>query len=47
MIIASWNVRGMNNPIKTKEIKHFLDVHNVSVVGLMETKIKENKAQKV
>lgn len=47
MIIVSWNVRGLNSPIKIKEIKQFFDINNVSVIGLLETKIKSSNAQKI
>ncbi|CAO2816302.1 unnamed protein product [Amaranthus hypochondriacus] len=47
MIIASWNVRGMNSPIKIKEVRNFLVENNISVIGLMETKIKEPNAKKI
>ena len=47
MIISSWNVRGMNSPEKTKEVRHFLGANNVSVIGLMETKIKEANVKKI
>ena len=47
MIISSWNVRGMNSPDKTKEVRHFLETNNISVIGLMETKIKEAKVENI
>ena len=47
MIISAWNVRGMNSPDKTKEVRHFLETNNISVIGLMETKIKEGNARKI
>jgi exonuclease III len=47
MILAAWNVRGMNSPIKTKEVRNFLVGNNISVIGLMETKTKESNAKKI
>lgn len=47
MIVAAWNVRGMNNPVKTKEVRDFLEVNNISVMGLLETKIKRQNAGKL
>ena len=37
----------MNNSNKAKEVRDFLEVNNVSVIGLMETKIKEPNAKKI
>src|SRR5688572_16397277 len=47
MILAAWNVRGMNSPIKIKEVRNFLIGNNISVIGLMETKIKEPNTKKI
>lgn len=47
MNIFTWNVRGMNDPIKVVEIKKFLAKQNISVIALVETKIKEKNSQKV
>lgn len=44
MIIAAWNVRGMNSTGKVKEVRNFLEDNKVTVVGIVETKIKEHKA---
>lgn len=41
MIFAAWNVIGLNEPLKITEVKHFLNVHNIHVCGLFETKVKE------
>ena len=37
----------MNSPDKTKKVRHFLEINNISVIGLMETKIKEANAKKI
>ncbi|XP_056698080.1 uncharacterized protein [Spinacia oleracea] len=47
MNICSWNVRGMNDPSKVVEIKKFLSHNNVSVVALVETKVKVTNSEKV
>lgn len=40
---ASWNVRGLNNPIKQVEIRRFFQAYRLSLVGIVETKLrKEN-----
>ena len=40
-------MRGRNSPDKAKEVRDFLEINNVSVIGLMETKIKEPNAKKI
>ncbi|XP_060212076.1 uncharacterized protein LOC132639653 [Lycium barbarum] len=45
MIITTWNVRGLKQPLKQKELKLFLHKHKIDVIGCLETKIKEHKAQ--
>lgn len=47
MIIASWNVRGLNDPLKAKEVRRFLGTHCVDFVGLLETKVKAHNTTKV
>ena len=47
MIITAWNVRGMNSHNKIKEVGDFLEENNISIVGLLETKIKEQNARKI
>jgi len=44
--IASWNVRGLNNPNKQEDVKLFLNKSKIGLVGLMETKVrKENEME--
>jgi len=38
--IVSWNIRGLNWPNKQEDLKSFLHINKVGMVGLMETKIK-------
>ncbi|KAH0707403.1 hypothetical protein KY290_011959 [Solanum tuberosum] len=47
MIIATWNVRGLNLPHKQKEVKLFLAKNKVEVFGCLETKVKAPKAQRI
>lgn len=42
-----WNVRGLNGPIKQKEVKLLCNIENVGLVGLLETKIKINKIEEI
>ncbi|XP_056695388.1 uncharacterized protein [Spinacia oleracea] len=45
MNISTWNVRGLNDPIKVVEIKKLLASNNISVVALLETKVQEKNIQ--
>lgn len=47
MILLSWNIRGLNNPNKIKEIKQYLESNHVCLVGLMETRVKENNEKNI
>ena len=47
MIILSWNVRGMNAPNRTKEIKQYLDRNHISLVGLLETRVKDKNKKRI
>lgn len=42
---ASWNIRGLNNPIKQVEIRKFIHAYSLSLIGIVETKVRhENLA---
>jgi len=45
--IASWNVKGLNWPNKQEDLKLFLQLNNIGLVGLLETKIKRHKAESI
>lgn len=47
MNISTWNIRGLNQHLKWKELKLFLIKHRVIVCGFLETRVKENKAPNV
>ncbi|XP_074278217.1 uncharacterized protein LOC141601810 [Silene latifolia] len=42
MIISSWNIRGLNDPIKQMEVRSYLSKNKVEVLGLLETRVKSN-----
>lgn len=35
-----WNIRGLNNPLKQKEVASFFSCHKLSLCGLVETKVR-------
>ncbi|XP_074271245.1 uncharacterized protein LOC141595173 [Silene latifolia] len=41
MKVSSWNIRGCNDPLKLQEIKDFLWVNKLDILGVLETKIKQ------
>lgn len=47
MIIAIWNVRGINKPLKRKRLYCFVKQHHVSFFGLLETRLSPLKVDKV
>lgn len=42
-----WNTRGLNDPIKQKEVKSFVNKNKLSLLGLLEHKIKEDFASRI
>ncbi|KAJ8421769.1 hypothetical protein Cgig2_000946 [Carnegiea gigantea] len=44
---ASWNVRGLNWPNKQEDVKIFLQLNKIGLVGLLETKIKRQKVETI
>ncbi|XP_056685776.1 uncharacterized protein [Spinacia oleracea] len=47
MIVCTWNVRGLNDPNKVVEVRRLLETNKISVIALLETRVKENKASKI
>ncbi|KAJ8431317.1 hypothetical protein Cgig2_032307 [Carnegiea gigantea] len=45
--ICSWNIRGLNWPNKQEDVRLFLQEKQIGLVGLLETKVKEDKASKI
>lgn len=45
--LLSWNVRGPNTPTKQKEVKLLCNEEEVSLIGLLETKIKSGRIEKL
>lgn len=42
-----WNVRGINKRYKQKELKLYLRDNQIRLASLVETRVKENKAQSI
>lgn len=37
--LCTWNVRGLNDPIKLSEVKNFLNKNNIQIIALIETRV--------
>ncbi|KAK9665887.1 hypothetical protein RND81_14G143200 [Saponaria officinalis] len=44
MFLSAWNIRGLNAPSKQQELRSFLLLHKVDLVGILETRVKEHNA---
>lgn len=42
MLIAAWNIRGLNTSLKNKEVKKLLNKHGVQLFGIIETRVRPN-----
>lgn len=42
--ILAWNVRGLNKASKQEEVARFISSHNISLFGLLESKVKRKAA---
>ena len=47
MNILVWNVRGLNHPLKQKEVASRIRKLNISLVCLLETRVKLPKMQEI
>ncbi|XP_074291836.1 uncharacterized protein LOC141618644 [Silene latifolia] len=47
MIISSWNIRGLNKLVKQMEVNKFLTQNKLDILGILETRVKENKSQRI
>lgn len=45
MKLALWNIRGLNKPVKGQEVIGFLWRNKVEVMGVLEARVKKNKAE--
>ncbi|XP_019263107.1 PREDICTED: uncharacterized protein LOC109240882 [Nicotiana attenuata] len=47
MIIATWNIGGLNQAHKQKEVKTLIAANKVDIMACRETRVKEQKAKKI
>ena len=43
--VVAWNIRGLNWPNKQVDVYLFLESNKVGLIGLFETKVKEQNVQ--
>ncbi|XP_071933582.1 uncharacterized protein [Coffea arabica] len=46
-IIGAWNIRGMNSDAKQSEIRNWIKNNEVSIFGLLETRVKQKNADRI
>lgn len=44
MILTTWNIRGLNQGHKQKELKLFLNKHRIDIMDCLETRVKVKRA---
>lgn len=47
MILCTWNIRGLNNPLKLGEIKKFIKDNKIACFALLETRVKQQNKLKI
>jgi exonuclease III len=47
MKLLSWSIRGLNMPLKQKEIRRMVYSHRISILCLVETRVKLDNFPKV
>ena len=47
MNITTWNVQGLNDSIKRKEVRKLIATQNITVMGILETRTRDCQMEKV
>ncbi|XP_074266088.1 uncharacterized protein LOC141588551 [Silene latifolia] len=47
MILTTWNIRGLNDPLKQQEVLQFLLAHRVDCGAIIETHVKNNAIKEI
>lgn len=45
--LCTWNVRGLNDPIKLSEVKNFINKNNIQIIALISTRVRVNNSAKI
>ncbi|XP_047337934.1 uncharacterized protein LOC124941633 [Impatiens glandulifera] len=43
----TWNIRDINDPIKSKEIRKIIDDQKLTILGILETKVKDRNVDRI
>ena len=44
---ASWNIRGLNDPLKQKEVRSFVEFHVLDFVCILETRVRASNKDRI
>lgn len=47
MNFGAWNIKGLNSPLKQKEIKFFMAKNKLKLFVILETKMKKNNEERI
>jgi len=47
MIFGFWNIRGILDPLRRVELRHFIAINKLCLVGVFETKVPEDSFDSV
>lgn len=47
MNFGSWNIKGLNSPLKQKEIKSFMAKNKLKLFVILETKVKKKNEERI
>lgn len=45
--ISSWNIRGLNDPLKHKEVRNFVKKEDLKILSILESKVKQCNEQSI
>ncbi|GAV92923.1 Exo_endo_phos domain-containing protein [Cephalotus follicularis] len=45
--IATWNVRGLNNPSRHNEVRHFVSSNSISLLGILESRVRAHNMDRI
>ena len=45
--LVAWNIRGLNDPLKQKELRSVVRVHSLSIVCILETRVKASNMDRI
>lgn len=44
---ACWNIRGLNDPLKQREVKSFIRLNKINIFGFVETRVRQPNFAKI